>query len=31
MRSTGVHHIDLVVSDLARSLEFYRTLLSPAG
>lgn len=31
MRSTGVHHIDLVVSDLARSLMFYRSLLAPVG
>jgi glyoxylase I family protein len=31
MRGTGVHHFDLVVSDLARSLEFYRGLLEPLG
>jgi catechol 2,3-dioxygenase-like lactoylglutathione lyase family enzyme len=31
MRSTGVHHIDLVVSDLDRSLRFYRELLEPLG
>lgn len=31
MRSTGVHHVDLVVSDLERSLEFYRALLGPLG
>lgn len=31
MRSTGVHHVDLVVSDLARSLAFYRAVLGPLG
>lgn len=31
MRSTGVHHIDLVVSSLARSLPFYEELLRPLG
>ena len=31
MRSTGVHHIDLVVSDLARSLAFYGAILRPLG
>ena len=31
MRSTGVHHVDLVVSDLAHSLAFYRALLGPLG
>ena len=31
MRSTGVHHVDLVVSDLDRSLAFYRALLGPLG
>ena len=31
MRSTGVHHVDLVVSDLERSLAFYRTILGPLG
>jgi catechol 2,3-dioxygenase-like lactoylglutathione lyase family enzyme len=31
MRGTGVHHFDLVVSDLDRSLEFYRGLLKPLG
>jgi catechol 2,3-dioxygenase-like lactoylglutathione lyase family enzyme len=31
MRSTGVHHVDLVVSDLAPSLRFYRELLGPLG
>jgi glyoxylase I family protein len=31
MRSTGVHHVDLVVSSIARSLPFYRDLLGPLG
>ena len=31
MRSTGIHHVDLVVSDLDRSLAFYRALLGPLG
>ena len=31
MRSTGVHHVDLVVSDLGRSLAFYREILGPLG
>ena len=31
MRSTGVHHVDLVVSDVERSLAFYRGLLGPLG
>ena len=31
MRGTGVHHFDLVVSDLGRSLDFYRGLLEPLG
>lgn len=31
MRGTGVHHFDLVVSKLDRSLEFYRGLLEPLG
>jgi catechol 2,3-dioxygenase-like lactoylglutathione lyase family enzyme len=31
MRGTGVDHFDLVVSDLERSLEFYRALLEPRG
>lgn len=31
MRSTGVHHVDLVVSSIERSLPFYRDLLSPLG
>jgi glyoxylase I family protein len=28
---SGVDHLDLVVSDLERSLEFYRALLGPLG
>jgi catechol 2,3-dioxygenase-like lactoylglutathione lyase family enzyme len=31
VRSTGVHHVDLVVSSIARSLPFYRELLGPLG
>jgi catechol 2,3-dioxygenase-like lactoylglutathione lyase family enzyme len=31
MLSTGVHHIDLVVSSIERSLPFYRELLAPLG
>jgi len=31
MRGTGVHHFDLVVSNLDRSLAFYRALLEPLG
>jgi glyoxylase I family protein len=31
VRSTGVHHVDLVVSSLERSLPFYRDLLAPLG
>jgi catechol 2,3-dioxygenase-like lactoylglutathione lyase family enzyme len=31
VRSTGVHHVDLVVSDIDRSLAFYRELLAPLG
>jgi glyoxylase I family protein len=31
MRSTGVHHVDLVVSSIERSLPFYRELLGPLG
>jgi catechol 2,3-dioxygenase-like lactoylglutathione lyase family enzyme len=27
----GVDHLDLVVSDLERSLAFYRELLGPLG
>ena len=31
MRSSGVHHVDLVVSSIERSLPFYRDLLAPLG
>jgi catechol 2,3-dioxygenase-like lactoylglutathione lyase family enzyme len=32
MRSlAGVHHVDLVVSSIERSLLFYRDLLAPLG
>ena len=31
MRSAGVHHVDLVVSSIERSLPFYRDLLGPLG
>jgi glyoxylase I family protein len=31
MRSSGFHHVDLVVSDIERSVRFYRTLLEPLG
>ena len=31
MRTTGIHHIDLVVSSIERSLPFYRDLLAPLG
>ena len=31
MPSTGVHHVDLVVSSIERSLPFYRDLLAPLG
>ena len=31
MRSTGVHHVDLVVSSIERSLPFYTGLLGPLG
>ncbi len=31
MRSTGVHHVDLVVSSIERSLTFYTDLLGPLG
>jgi glyoxylase I family protein len=31
MRSEGVHHVDLVVSSVERSLPFYRDLLGPIG
>jgi glyoxylase I family protein len=31
VRPTGVDHLDLVVSDLERSLVFYQSLLEPLG
>ena len=31
MRAGGVHHLDLVVSSIERSLPFYRELLGPLG
>jgi glyoxylase I family protein len=31
VRSTGVHHVDLVVSSIERSLPFYTQLLAPLG
>ena len=31
MRSSGVHHVDLVVSSIERSLPFYTQLLGPLG
>ncbi len=31
MRSSGVHHVDLVVSSIERSLPFYSDLLGPLG
>jgi glyoxylase I family protein len=31
VRSTGVHHVDLVVSSIERSLAFYTDLLGPLG
>ena len=31
VHSTGVHHVDLVVSSIERSLPFYRDLLAPLG
>ena len=31
MPATGVHHVDLVVSSIQRSLPFYRELLAPLG
>src|ERR671930_2283367 len=31
MRSSGIHHVDLVVSSIERSLPFYRDLLGPLG
>lgn len=31
MRSSGFHHLDIVVSAIERSLPFYRDLLGPLG
>ena len=31
MRSTGFHHVDLVVTSIERSLPYYRDLLAPLG
>jgi len=31
MSSGGIHHVDLVVSSIDRSLPFYRELLGPLG
>jgi glyoxylase I family protein len=31
VHSTGVHHVDLVVSSIERSLPFYTELLGPIG
>ena len=31
MRSSGFHHLDIVVSSIERSLPFYRELLGPLG
>jgi glyoxylase I family protein len=31
VRSAGVHHVDLVVSSIERSLAFYQGLLGPLG
>jgi len=31
VRSSGVHHLDLVVSSIERSLPFYSQLLGPLG
>jgi catechol 2,3-dioxygenase-like lactoylglutathione lyase family enzyme len=31
VRTAGVHHVDLVVSSIERSLPFYRDLLGPLG
>jgi catechol 2,3-dioxygenase-like lactoylglutathione lyase family enzyme len=31
VRTAGIHHVDLVVSSIERSLPFYRVLLAPLG
>jgi glyoxylase I family protein len=31
VRSTGIHHVDLVATSIERSLPFYRDLLGPLG
>jgi catechol 2,3-dioxygenase-like lactoylglutathione lyase family enzyme len=31
VRTAGIHHVDLVVSSIERSLPFYRDLLAPLG
>jgi glyoxylase I family protein len=31
MRTSAIHHVDLVVSSIERSLPFYRDLLGPLG
>jgi glyoxylase I family protein len=31
VRSTGFHHLDIVVTSIERSLPFYRGLLAPLG
>jgi glyoxylase I family protein len=31
VRSSGFHHLDIVVSSIGRSLPFYRDLLGPLG
>jgi glyoxylase I family protein len=31
VRAGGIHHVDLVVSSIERSLPFYRDLLGPLG
>ena len=31
MRTTGVHHVDVVVASVERSLRFYTELLGPLG
>jgi glyoxylase I family protein len=31
VRTSGVHHVDLVVSSIERSMPFYRELLAPLG